>query len=584
MGDIGLLKQGWRSFQSQKKFFLPIQALLCALKEKLGFLIEQHWPFVWTRCINFSRILVSILCEWKNCVTRGFISLLKLGSVSLFIILWGFYLCYSTAAGVVYAHLTLGGAAIGIHYLGHTPGIFIVGIFAIFFVWINGKLWITGLVLVAGGCMLSVKQARMLMLVLTTYVLYSVTTRVGYAGVIIALNLSFLSDELFSRLLHSPNPQENRPHEAPNEEPTQPDPFFEYSTTHTGHSHTENCTDTPASAHFDTESDKTEAESKPCRATSAPSVLCSDKDKSLSEKVGSGTVVRNDVASADEIERIFKGANHYEVLGIPRTPVVDTKLMKKHYHKMVLLVHPDKNMGNARACESFKKLQCAYEVLSDFTKKYNYDEQLRKEESRRSTSQRSRNISQKGGVEFLSEESRRIECTKCGNFHVWICTRRRKSQARWCQSCCQYHQARDGDGWVENGSSPLFSPSLKVDIPRAFVCAESKIFDVSEWAICQGMECRPNTHGPSFMVNMVGPDKSSSSSSSSSTNHRCGSSRYPWGLDAEKVFDDDEFELWLQQALASGVFPETPKRRKSWTSPFKLNQKGIKGWSSPRKR
>lgn len=26
---------------------------------------------------------------------------------------------------------------------------------------------------------------------------------------------------------------------------------------------------------------------------------------------------------------------------------------------------------------------------------------------------------------------------------------------------------------------------FQVDIPRAFVCAESKIFDVSEWAICQ---------------------------------------------------------------------------------------------------
>jgi hypothetical protein len=25
-------------------------------------------------------------------------------------------------------------------------------------------------------------------------------------------------------------------------------------------------------------------------------------------------------------------------------------------------VHPDKNMGNTRACESFKKLQCAYEA------------------------------------------------------------------------------------------------------------------------------------------------------------------------------------------------------------------------------
>lgn len=88
-----------------------------------------------------------------------------------------------------------------------------------------------------------------------------------------------------------------------------------------------------------------------------------------------------------------------------------------------MLVHPDKNMGSALASESFKKLQCAYEVittlkanlsvnycyntivasnlfemqmylygflilsfvfqvLSDSVKKRDYDEQLRKEQSR----------------------------------------------------------------------------------------------------------------------------------------------------------------------------------------------------------
>jgi DnaJ family protein C protein 14 len=47
-----------------------------------------------------------------------------------------------------------------------------------------------------------------------------------------------------------------------------------------------------------------------------------------------------------------------------------------------MLVHPDKNMGSPLASESFKKLQSAYEVLSDFVKKRDYDEQLRKEESR----------------------------------------------------------------------------------------------------------------------------------------------------------------------------------------------------------
>jgi len=48
-------------------------------------------------------------------------------------------------------------------------------------------------------------------------------------------------------------------------------------------------------------------------------------------------------------------------------------------------------------------------------------------------------------------------------------------------------------------------------------------------------------------------------------------------LDAEMNPEDDEFELWFQQALASGLFSDSPQRRKSW-SPFKINQKGMKPW------
>ena len=35
-----------------------------------------------------------------------------------------------------------------------------------------------------------------------------------------------------------------------------------------------------------------------------------------------------------------------------------------------MLVHPDKNMGSSQASESFKKLQCAYEVKVN--KKYSF--------------------------------------------------------------------------------------------------------------------------------------------------------------------------------------------------------------------
>lgn len=84
----------------------------------------------------------------------------------------------------------------------------------------------------------------------------------------------------------------------------------------------------------------------------------------------------------------------------------------------------------------------------------------------------------------------------------------------------------------------------------------------------QGMACRPNTHRPSFHVNMVGLEKT----------QRSKSSRFPRDLGAEMMDDEDEFELWFQQALASGLFCEPSKRRKSW-SPFKMHpKKGKQQW------
>ncbi|XP_030963426.1 dnaJ homolog subfamily C member 14-like isoform X1 [Quercus lobata] len=238
------------------------------------------------------------------------------------------------------------------------------------------------------------------------------------------------------------------------------------------------------------------------------------------------------------MKRIFNCVDHYEALGFPCHKTIDAKILSQEYRKKAMLVHPDKNMGCSQASESFKKLQCAYEVLSDSIKKRDYDEQLRKEESRtRSVCQRSHSTSHQGNQDYHSEELRRIQCTKCGLSHIRVCTSRSKAKARWCQDCCQYHQAKDGDGWVE------YRGSL-VEIPRAFVYAESKIFDVSEWAIFQGMACRPNTHQPSFHVNMDGLEKT----------QRSKSCRFPWDLDAEMMDEDEEaFESWLQQALASGL-------------------------------
>ncbi|KAJ0101938.1 hypothetical protein Patl1_05083 [Pistacia atlantica] len=442
-----------------------------------------------------------------------------------------------------------GAAGAAVQYLGYTPGLFIVGLSGILVLWMYANFWIAGTLFIVGGYLFSLNHARFVVLMATIYALYCVKVRVGWFGVFLTINLAFVSNDLLNYLLQfCDNVSENARCEEPKESETVTEDEFsggcEFSTP----------TDEPEKLHSCKSSSK---------STATSFVINNQQETSVKK------VVREEITSADEMKRILNCMDHYEALGFPRQKKIDATLLKKEYRKKAKLVHPDKNMGSPLASDSFKKLQCAYEVLSDLTKKRDYDEQLRKEELRtKSVCQKSYGASRQDSPDYCSDESRRIQCTKCGNSHIWVCTNRSKAKARWCQDCCQYHQAKDGDGWVEYKGSLAFDRKQKVEIPRAFVCAESKIFDVSEWAICQGMSCRPNTHRPSFHVNMVGLEKT----------QRSHSSRFPWDLDAEMMDEDEEeFELWLQQALASGLFCETSKRRKSW-SPFKLNQKVKKQW------
>eukprot|EP00613_Pedinella_sp_CCMP2098_P072724 CAMPEP_0171915926 /NCGR_PEP_ID=MMETSP0993-20121228/14391_1 /TAXON_ID=483369 /ORGANISM="non described non described, Strain CCMP2098" /LENGTH=110 /DNA_ID=CAMNT_0012551161 /DNA_START=37 /DNA_END=365 /DNA_ORIENTATION=- len=62
--------------------------------------------------------------------------------------------------------------------------------------------------------------------------------------------------------------------------------------------------------------------------------------------------------------------DYYKILGVPRT--ADEKELKKAYRKLALKFHPDKNPGED-AVEKFKMINQAYDVLSDSTKRQNYD-------------------------------------------------------------------------------------------------------------------------------------------------------------------------------------------------------------------
>ena len=64
--------------------------------------------------------------------------------------------------------------------------------------------------------------------------------------------------------------------------------------------------------------------------------------------------------------------DYYEVLGVDKS--ADATALKKAYRKLAMKYHPDRNPGDKEAEEKFKEINEAYEVLSDETKRRNYDQ------------------------------------------------------------------------------------------------------------------------------------------------------------------------------------------------------------------
>ncbi|HHX16088.1 MAG TPA: DnaJ domain-containing protein, partial [Fibrobacter sp.] len=63
--------------------------------------------------------------------------------------------------------------------------------------------------------------------------------------------------------------------------------------------------------------------------------------------------------------------DYYEVLGVAKDASAEE--LKRAYKKLAIKHHPDKNPGDKEAEEKFKEAAEAYDVLSDATKKSQYD-------------------------------------------------------------------------------------------------------------------------------------------------------------------------------------------------------------------
>ena len=66
--------------------------------------------------------------------------------------------------------------------------------------------------------------------------------------------------------------------------------------------------------------------------------------------------------------------NYYDILGINKTATEEE--IKKAFRKLAMQTHPDKHPGDKVAEEKFKKINEAYNVLSDKEKRTQYDNQM----------------------------------------------------------------------------------------------------------------------------------------------------------------------------------------------------------------
>lgn len=166
------------------------------------------------------------------------------------------------------------------------------------------------------GYLFSLNHARLVVLMATLYAMYSVKVTVGWLGVVLAINLAFLSNDVLNYLIKW---CDNLSESTHFEEHKAPDSFAEddFST---------ECEYSSSGEVKGEEEEKLHS----CKSASQPSSPSSFVEKpveSATKKVVASSMI--------EMERILNSGNHYEALGFPCQNRIDVLLLKKEYHKKV---------------------------------------------------------------------------------------------------------------------------------------------------------------------------------------------------------------------------------------------------------
>ncbi|XP_026839813.1 uncharacterized protein LOC6552175 isoform X2 [Drosophila erecta] len=186
-----------------------------------------------------------------------------------------------------------------------------------------------------------------------------------------------------------------------------------------------------------------------------------------------------------------KGKDAYSILGVP--PDSSQEQIRKHYKKIAVLVHPDKNK-QAGAEEAFKVLQRAFELIGEPENRLVYDQSIAETlHTEKAWTELHDLLSQLQTK--MAEAANTIRCSTCAQRHPRKLTERPHYAARECASCKIRHSAKDGDIWAETSIMGLRWKYLAL--------MDGKVYDITEWANCQKgalSHLEPNSHMVQYRI------------------------------------------------------------------------------------